>query len=28
LEFAQMFLNVCKFKWSGCILFKLEWSCL
>jgi len=26
--FAQMFLNVFKFKWSGCILFKLEWSCL
>jgi len=25
LEFAQMFLNVCKFN---CILFKLEWSCL
>jgi len=27
LEFPQMFLNVCKFKWSGCILLKLEWSC-
>ena len=28
MEFAQMFLNVCKFKRSGCILFKLEWSYL
>jgi len=25
---AQMFLNVCKFKWGCCILFKLECSCL
>jgi len=28
LEFAQMFLIVCKFEWSGYILPKLEWSCL
>jgi len=28
LEFAQMFLNARKFKWSGCILLKFEWSCL
>ena len=28
LEFAQMFLSVCNFKWSGCISFELEWSCL
>jgi len=26
--FAQMFLNVCKFKLSGCTLFKLDCSCL
>jgi len=27
-EFAQIFLSVCNFKWSGCILFKLDWRCL
>ena len=28
LKFALMFLSVCNFKCSGCILFKMEWSCL
>ena len=28
LGFAQVFLSVCIFKCSGCILFKLEWSSL
>jgi len=28
LELSQMFLIVCKFKWSDCILPKLDWNCL